>query len=92
MKRLLIISLMLASLVSCLGKKQYYMNKQEKYNEKGYHANNANKIVDENAKNRNVNQKASEKNRQKTNEAAAEKAKTKGKSKRPSGEFQFYFH
>lgn len=92
MKRLLIIGLMLASLVSCLGKKQYYMSKQEKSNQKGYHANNANKIVDKNAKNRSVNQKASEKNRQNTNEAAAEKAKTKGKSKRPSGEFQFYFH
>ena len=78
MKRLLIIGLMLASLVSCLGKKQYYMSKQEKSNQKGYHANNANKIVDKNAKNRSVNQKASEKNRQNTNEAAAEKAKTKG--------------
>jgi hypothetical protein len=92
MKRLLIGTLMLASLLSCLGKKQYYMSKQDKSNQKGFHANQANKIVSENEKNKAVNQKASEKNRQKTNEAAAEKAKTKGKSKKPSGEFKFYFH
>jgi hypothetical protein len=72
MKRLLIGTLMLASLLSCLGKKQYYMSKQDKSNQKGFHANQANKIVSENEKNKAVNQKASEKNRQKTNEDAAE--------------------
>jgi organic hydroperoxide reductase OsmC/OhrA len=92
MKRLLIGTLLLASLASCLGKKQYYMSKQEKSNQKGYHANTANKVVSENEKNRSLNQKASEKNRQKTNEAAAEKAKTTGKAKKASGEFKFYFH
>jgi len=83
---------LLASLASCLGKKQYYMSKQEKSNQKGYHANSANKIVNENEKNKAANQKASEKNRQKTNEAAAEKASEKGKTKKHSGEFKFYFH
>jgi len=92
MKRLLIGSLLLASLFSCLGKKQYYLSKQEKSNQKGYHANSANKVVTENEKNRSLNQKASEKNRQKTNATAAEKAKSKGKTKKASGEFKFYFH
>ena len=92
MKRLLIVGILLASLVSCLGKKQYYMSKQEKSNQKGYHANSANKVVSENEKNRSLNQKASEKNRQQTNAAAAEKAKTKGKTKKHGGEFKFYFH
>lgn len=92
MKRLLIGSLLLASLASCASKKQYYMSKQEKSNQKGYHANSANKIVNENEKNKAANQKASEKNRQKTNAAAAEKAGTKGKTKKHSGEFKFYFH
>lgn len=68
------------------------MSKQEKAGQKGYHANSANKIVSENEKNRSLNQKASEKNRQKTNEDAAEKAKAKGKTKKHSGEFKFYFH
>ena len=66
------------------------MSKQEKSNQKGYHANSANKVVSENEKNRSLNQKASEKNRQKTNATAAEK--TKGKTKKHSGEFKFYFH
>ena len=92
MKRLLIGTLMLASLLSCSGKKQYYMNKKQKSKQEGFHANQANKIVSENEKNKTANQKASEKNRQKTNEAAAEKSKTTGKSNKPSGEFKFYFH
>lgn len=92
MKRLLIIGVLLASLASCASKKQYYMSKQEHSDQKGYHANTANKVVNQNAKNKAANQKASEKNRQQTNAAAAEKAKTKGKSKKASGEFKFYFH
>ena len=92
MKRLLICSILLASFASCLGKKQYYMSKQEKSSQKGFHANQANKVVTENEKNKAINQKASEKNRQKTNAAAAEKAKTNGKTKKASGEFNFYFH
>lgn len=92
MKRLLIGSLMLVTLFSCLGKKQYYMTKQEKHKQKGFHANQANKIVSENEKNKEINKKSAEKNRQKTNADAAEKAKTTGKSKKPSGEFKFYSH
>gem|GEM_PF-2283664 len=86
---------MLTSLFSCMSKKQYYMSKQEKFGQKGYHANTANKVVSKNEKNRSVNQKASEKNRQKTNADAAEKAKTTSqthKVKKHSGEFKFYFH
>ena len=92
MKRLLIVAILLTSLFSCAGKKQYYMSKHEKSGQKGYHANSANKTVTENEKNRSANQKASEKNRQKTNAAAAEKSKTTGKSKKASGEFKFYVH
>ncbi|ABG58831.1 hypothetical protein CHU_1560 [Cytophaga hutchinsonii ATCC 33406] len=94
MKRLLIGTLLLTSLFSCSGKKQYYMSKREKTSQKGYHANSANKIVNENEKNKAINQKASEKNRQKTNAAASAAAaeKSKSKTKKHSGEYKFYFH
>ncbi len=92
MKRLLIACIVLTCLFSCAGKKQYYLSKREKSNQKGYHANTANKVVSENEKNRAVNQKASEKNRQQTNAAAAEKAKTTHKTQKHGGEFKFYFH
>ena len=92
MKRLLISLIVLTSLFSCLGKKQYYMSKQEKSKQKGFNANQANKIVNENQKNKAANQKSSEKNRQQINKAAEEKNKNSKKSKKPSGEFKFYFH
>lgn len=92
MKRLLIAGIVLTSFFSCMGKKQYYLSKREKTTQKGYHANTANKIVSENEKNKAVNQKASEKNRQQLNAAATEKAKTTHKTQKHGGEFKFYFH
>lgn len=68
------------------------MSKKEKTTQKGFNANQANKIVNENQKNKAANQKSSEKNRQQMNKAAEDKKKDSKGSKKPSGEFKFYFH
>ncbi|MBC7451815.1 MAG: hypothetical protein H7259_10035 [Cytophagales bacterium] len=91
MKRLLIITVMIC-LFSCSGKKHYHMSNHEQKNQKGYHATQAKKIVDKNAKNRASNQKTAEKNRQKTNEAASTKAADGKKPAKHSGIFNFYAH
>lgn len=92
MKRLLIIGIMSICLFSCIGKKHYQLSAAERKNQKGFHANQAKKIIDKNAKNRSVNQKNAEKNRQKTNAEAAEKAASTKKTVKHSGHFNFYTH
>lgn len=80
-------------LISCGGSKTaYQMDATEKEKQRGYHANEANKIIDKNKSNRKANQNAAEKNRRKTNEAAAEAAKEKKKSSSGKGSTKYSFY
>lgn len=81
------------TLYSCAGNSTaYQMDASEKEKQRGYHANEANRIIDKNKQNRSANAKSAEKNRQQTNNAAAEAAKTKKKSssKKSQNKFTFY--
>jgi hypothetical protein len=92
MKSLFVVHVvLLVLLASCTGGR-YHMSHQERSSQKGYHANTANKIVNENQKNKAANQKASEKNRQKINEAAATKTSSGKKPLKHSGVYKFYVH
>jgi hypothetical protein len=77
---------------ACTGKKSYHMKKTEKKEEKGYHANSSNQVIDENAKNKKTNLNHSEKNRQATNKKAQEAAAHSGKAKKHHGHFKHYMH
>jgi hypothetical protein len=71
----------------------YQMDATEKEKQRGYHATEANKVIDKNRSNRKANQRGAEKNRQKTNQAAAEAAKEKKKTssgKSGSTKYSFY--
>jgi predicted glycosyltransferase len=83
----------LITLFSCAGSSTaYQMDETEKEKQRGYHANEANKIIDKNKSNRKANQRAAEKNRKKTNEAAAETAKEKKKTStgKSTSKYSFY--
>ena len=78
---------------SCAGNSTaYQMDASEKEKQRGYHANEANRIIDINKQNRSANAKTAEKNRQKTNQQAAEasKAKKKKASGKSQDKFTFY--
>ena len=75
-----------------MGKKAYHMGNAERTQQKGYHANTANKIITQNQKNKTKNQKNAEKTRQALNKAATEKAAASHKSTKHHGHFQFYVH
>lgn len=77
---------------SCTGKKAYHMKKKDKKEEKGYHANSSNQVIDENAKNKNHNMQHSEKHRQQVNKKAEESSAQSGKSKKHHGHFKHYAH
>jgi hypothetical protein len=59
----------------------YHMDDSDKQRQQGYHANEANRVLDTNRENKNANSKAAEKKRQAANEKAAEKSKAKKGSK-----------
>ena len=81
------------TLLSCAGSSTaYQMDETEKEKQRGYHANEANKIIDKNKSNRKANQNAAEKNRRKTNEAAAEAAKEKKRSAAGKGTTKYSFY
>ncbi|MDB5274731.1 MAG: hypothetical protein JWO58_3098 [Chitinophagaceae bacterium] len=81
-------------LLSCAGSSTaYQMDATEKEKQRGYHANEANKIIDKNKSNRKANQRGAEKDRQKANQAAAESAREKKKTssgKPASTKYSFY--
>ncbi len=86
-------SLMISVMYSCAGNSTaYQMDATEKEKQRGYHANEANKIIDKNKANRSANAKSAEKNRQQTNRAAEEaaRAKKKSSSKKSQDKFTFY--
>jgi hypothetical protein len=85
----------MAGLYSCAGNSTaYQMDETEKEKQRGYHANEANKIIDTNKQNRSANAKNAEKNRQLANKAAAEAAREKEKknksTKKSKDKFTFY--
>jgi len=81
------------TLLSCAGSSTaYQMDATEKEKQRGYHANEANKIIDKNKSNRKANQNAAEKNRRKTNEAAAESAREKKKTSSGKGSTKYSFY
>ncbi len=77
-------------LLSCSSNNTYHMNSIEKEKLKGYHANQAKKIIDENEKNKEKNKKYAEKQRLEKNKEAFEKSKEKNKDKKPIRKFNFY--
>jgi hypothetical protein len=81
------------TLFSCAGSSTaYQMDATEKEKQRGYHANEANKVIDKNRSNRKANQSAAEKNRRKTNEAAAETAREKKKTSSGKGSTKYSFY
>ncbi len=83
----------LITLFSCAGSSTaYQMDATEKEKQRGYHANQANKIIDKNKSNRKANANAAEKNRRKTNEAAAETAREKKKTSSGKGSTKYSFY
>jgi len=91
MKAILIISLTVF-VYSCTSWKQAYnLDPHETQKNKGYHAITANKIINQNQKNRKTNLKAAEKKRVEDGKAqtALNQSRTK-KHTKPSGVFMFY--
>lgn len=81
------------TLFSCAGSSTaYQMDATEKEKQRGYHANEANKIIDKNKSNRKANQTAAEKNRRKANEAAAESAREKKRTSTGKGSTKYSFY
>jgi hypothetical protein len=84
-------------LSSCMtSSKAYKLNKHEKDSQKGYHAKEAEQIIDKNKKNKKSNQKAADKNRQKTTEELSklnsESANKFKKPKKHHGVFKYYWY
>jgi hypothetical protein len=78
------------------GASKYKLSAYEKKGQKGYHANQAEKIIDENKDHKKANQKAADKNRIKSSEeltklnnASANKFK---KPKKHHGVFKYYWY
>ena len=87
---LILVYALVVSLYSCAGgSNAYHLDASEKEKQRGFHANEANKIIDKNKQNKNANAKNAEKNRQQTNSDAADKAKKKS-SKKNQDKFSFY--
>ncbi len=74
-------------LMGCSGEGFYHLDSEERGKQRGYHANEANRLLDANEKNRKTNQVAAEKHRQNMNAQA--KAKTR-KGVVNNREFNFY--
>jgi len=89
MKRYLIYGgILMLIAAACNPSKQMQLNSTERQAQRGYHANQAEKIIDENAKNRKKNQASSEKNRQEANKQAAQKKSASTGTN--TGSFNFY--
>ncbi len=90
MKKLLIFAISVGVLTGCANN-AYHLSSYEKEGQKGYHANQANKIIDKNAKNKEANKKAAEKAKRDQNDHlnALNKNKTKTASIQ-SRTFKFY--
>ena len=62
MKRILIFTVCVGFLCGCAGN-AYHLNSYEKEGQRGYHANQANKLIDKNEANKKANTKAAEKSK-----------------------------
>ncbi|HSZ24205.1 MAG TPA: hypothetical protein VK766_00720 [Cytophagaceae bacterium] len=67
MRRILFYTVCVGIISSCSGGKAYKLNGYEKEAQEGYHANEANRLIDKNAQNKKANQKAAEKSKQEQN-------------------------
>ncbi len=76
-------------LQACAGGTYYHLDADDRLKQQGYHANEANRLINTNAKNRSSNQKASEKYRQQANENAKAQSKVKSGIKYDRS-FKFY--
>jgi uncharacterized protein YceK len=89
MKTLVLSFFVMLALQGCSGEGFYHLDSEEKAKQKGYHANEANRLIDANEKNKKANQQAAEKNRV----AANEQAKAHSRSKKGASNdrtFKFY--
>ncbi len=79
MKKILIFTACVGFLCGCAGN-AYHLNSYEKEGQRGYHANEAKKIIDRNDKNKEANKKAAEKSKADQNDRlnALNKNKPKG--------------
>jgi predicted SPOUT superfamily RNA methylase MTH1 len=92
-QNIILISCFALFLYSCAGNSTaYQMDASEKEKQRGYHANEANRIIDTNKQNRKANAKTAEKNRQQTNREAEEKAKLKKKKAAGKSQDKFSFY
>ena len=91
MKRVLIFIACVGLLSACGGSGFYHMSESDKESQRGYHANQAKKLLDANEKNKKANQKAAEKSKteQNANLNALNKNKAKGTAGNPRT-FKFY--
>jgi hypothetical protein len=91
MKRVLIFTVLVSLLSSCGGSGFYQMTESDKESQRGYHVNQAKKILDANEKNKEVNKKAAEKSKAEQNARlnALNKNKAKGIAGNPRT-FKFY--
>jgi hypothetical protein len=78
MKKILIFGAFVGLLSSC-GGNAYLLSSYEKEAQKGFHANQAKKIIDKNEKNKAINKKAAEKSKKEQNEHLNALNKNKGK-------------
>jgi hypothetical protein len=91
MKKLSSYVILAIVLASC-GANKYHMSKPEKSKQRGYHANTAKKVIDENAKNRHANLKHTEQHRQQLNKQSYQQAAVQHKTKKHHGVFGYYVH
>lgn len=93
MKTILVISLTVLVFSCSSWKQAYNLDPHETQKNKGYHAITANKIINQNQKNRKTNLKAAEKKRieDSKEQAALNQSRTR-KHTKPSGVFMFYVY
>jgi hypothetical protein len=91
MRKLLILAIFAGFLSSCGSGAAYKLSAVDKEKQRGFHANQAKKIIDENEANKKANQKANEKSKAQLNEHLNALNKNKGKGASANTRtFKFY--